>query len=99
MAIEAFPLTVTVGDEVFRKARLYVTDDGHAYLFASRGAQVEIVAEGQTAGDTYVGASRRQAGSLTLSDDTVWTLAEGGGCGCGDPLKRRRGADLLRMLT
>lgn len=97
MAIEAFPLTVTVGDEVFRKARLYVTDDGHAYLFASRGAQVEIVAEGEVTGDIPVNVHPTPS-TIEVAGQS-WAIGSDPGCGCGNPLKRRRGADLLRMLT
>lgn len=85
-----FPASVKANGQRLATARVAVDGAGRAVVLVAtgRGAVVSTHASGQTVSVERASDRSSRTWLLTLTDGTVWECRVGGGCGCGNPLRR-----------
>lgn len=88
-----YPTSIVLPDKttVWHRCKAYVTPEGlfvyraaptsHAEPEAAYWAPINFAGTGRPRGDIRMGWP------VSLADGTMVTLTDGGGCGCGNPLK------------
>jgi hypothetical protein len=89
-SVDMYPAQVVTPEATYPKARIAVTAQGRAVVWARVGAEIKRVE------DVTVTESRQDKKILTVTTDSgEWTATKQGGCGCGDRLRAMRLRQLL----
>lgn len=84
---DLFPVRVRLGDLKLAGARVAVDGEGRGIVLAGNRAEgIEVIASGTVASAERT--RRTRDWTITLASGEVWEVTEGGGCGCGNPLRR-----------
>lgn len=101
IVLEVFPAEVSGPDGArFRQARVLIRDDGYVYVFTADGHQPRLAHGFMSDGFDHetVSRLRPRTWAVTSNVGEEWTITTGGGCGCGNPLKRIGGQALLNLV-
>lgn len=83
IAVDMFPVRLTIGDTTHRLARVFVRDGKATAWVAENGDAVKVAEM-----DGVSVTPERPRNSATITGTETWAAVRAGSCGCGSPLKR-----------
>lgn len=85
-----FPAAVKANGERYAQARLAIDGEmrGVVLVAGTRSEGIQTVAQAQIVSVERDPDRGRRSWLITTTDGDVWQCQTGGGCGCGNPLRR-----------